>query len=95
MIRDKLFNKFLEELENNQVQYNEYETLPDGSVSSYVKDEYLYMSIEDQCDYLGMPEWVTEWTLDLIRAEEGIDGLSGQEEYLALHGRNMPGSEVI
>jgi hypothetical protein len=95
MIREKLFQKYLEELESNEVDFLEYETLPDGSIDSWVKDEYSSMSVEDQCDYLGMPDWVIEWTLDLIRAEEGISGLSGQEEYLALHGRNMPGSEVI
>jgi hypothetical protein len=95
MLRDKLFQKYLEELESNEVDFLEYETLPDGSMISYVKDTFSLTSVEEQCEYLGMPEWVTEWTLDLIRDEEGIAGLSGREEHLALHGKNMPGSEVI
>ncbi len=71
MIIDKLREAYYQRLEENLVHFTEFTTLPDGSQESIVKTECANADLDCMCDYLGMPDWVKEWTLDLIKAEAG------------------------
>ena len=72
-IRKKLEEKYFQTLEENCITYLDYETQENGQILSTVKNEYNNLTVEEMCKYLEMPEWVIEWTLDLINAEETVD----------------------
>jgi len=57
---------YFDALEENCVDFTEY----DDAGTSIVIDEYSDVSVFDMCDYLGMPNWLIEWTQDLINEEE-------------------------
>jgi hypothetical protein len=95
MIREKLEEKFFEHLEEEGIEFNEYETLPNGDITSYVKDEYLRISVEDMCDYLGMDDWVKQWTIDLIEEEESRMIDTDTEYGMVRPSKNTKESEVL
>lgn len=84
ILRDKYFDA----LEENCVEFSYQEDIGNGQTETVIKEEYLYKSIKDMCEYLELPEWITNWTIDMI----GED-LAG--ELIKIKGIGMPGFEGL
>ena len=63
-----LEEKYFDALEENCVDFTEY----DDAGKCLVTDEYNSKTIEEMCEYLDMPEWVIEWTKEIIEEEEKL-----------------------
>ncbi len=61
-----LQENYFDKLEENCVRFSEF----DDAGNSIVIDEYNGKSIQEMCEYLDMPDWVIEWTVELIEEEE-------------------------
>jgi hypothetical protein len=60
---------YFEKLEEDCVDFVEWNDIGNGQMESLVKDEFI-VSPREMCEYLEQPEWVIQWTLDLIKDEE-------------------------
>jgi hypothetical protein len=60
---------YFDKLEEDCVDFLEWNDIGNGQMESFVKDEYI-VSPQEMCEYLGQPDWVVQWTLDLIKEEE-------------------------
>lgn len=63
---ETLRDKYFDALEENCVEFSYQEDIGNGQTETVIKEEYLYKSIKDMCEYLGLPEWITDWTIDMI-----------------------------
>ena len=63
---ETLRDKYFEALEENCVEFSYQEDIGNGQTETVIKEEYLYKSITDMCEYLDLPEWITDWTIDMI-----------------------------
>lgn len=66
---DALREYYFEVLEQNCVEFIEYEDIGNGYTVSRVKPEYAMASVDEMIDYLDMPEWVANWTRDVINSD--------------------------
>ena len=63
-IIQKIEELYFEKLEEDCVEYLEYENADQGYSFSYVKEEYLNVPLEDMVDYLfGLDTWQGQWAL--------------------------------
>lgn len=79
-ITETITQKYYEKLEEDCVNFLDYETLPDGSTQTIIKEKYI-VSVKEMCDYLGMPNWVIDWTLDLVEDEKKREYIDTDTEY--------------
>jgi len=41
----------------------------DGYFESEIIEKYAHASVEQMCDYLEMPDWITKWTIELAKGQ--------------------------
>lgn len=62
ILRDKYFDA----LEENCVEFSYQEDIGNGQTETVIKEEYLDKSVREMCEYLDLPEWIIDWTIDMI-----------------------------
>ena len=93
-IKEKLEEKYFDKLEENLVDFSYEEEIGNGQTVFVVKDKYLHVSVEEMCEYLDMPEWVTEWTVELIDSEEN-EYIDTQTEFGTVKVTGNKESEIL
>jgi len=59
---------YFDKLEEDCVDFVEYNDIGNGQSESFVKPEYI-VSVEDMIDYIwGLDNWIGRWTLDLYNS---------------------------
>lgn len=66
-----LEDKYFDALEEDCIDFLEWNDIGNCQMASFIKDEYI-VSPREMCEYLGMPEWVIKWTIELIEEEEKL-----------------------
>lgn len=64
-----LQEKYFDKLEENGVDFINFEDKCQGYSETHVKDEYD-VSVREMCEYLNMPEWLIEWAVEMIEEEK-------------------------
>jgi hypothetical protein len=92
--KQKIEELYFDKLEEDCVDFVEYNDIGNGQSESFVKDEYI-VSVEDMIDYIwGLNNWIGRWTLDLYNsAEEEL--LDTNTEYGIIKPEEKKGSEII
>lgn len=61
---------YFDKLEENCVDFTEYNDIGNGQTESLIKDEYIE-TVENMIDYIwGIDNWIGQWTLDLYNSEK-------------------------
>lgn len=68
-ITEKLEEQFFNYLDENAIQYTEFDNYGPHGHLEYVIEPFNSMSHREMCEYMDMPEWVIDWTMDLIESE--------------------------
>jgi hypothetical protein len=64
-MKQQIEELYFDKLEDNCVDFTEYNDIGNGQTESLVKDEYIE-TVENMIDYIwGIDNWIGQWTLDL------------------------------
>jgi len=67
-MKQKIEELYFDKLEENCVDFTEYNDIGNGQTESLVKDEYI-KTVENMIDYIwGIDNWIGKWTLDLYNS---------------------------
>lgn len=93
-MKQQIEELYFDKLEENCVDFTEYNDIGNGQTESLIKDEYIE-TVENMIDYIwGIDNWIGKWTLDLYNsAEEEL--LDTNTEYGIIKPEEKKGSEII
>lgn len=64
-MKQQIEELYFDKLEENCVDFTEYNDIGNGQTESLIKDEYIE-TVENMIDYIwGIDNWIGKWTLDL------------------------------
>ena len=93
-MKQKIEELYFDKLEENCVDFTEYNDIGNGQTESLIKDEYIE-TVENMIDYIwGIDNWIGQWTLDLYNsAEEEL--LDTNTEYGIIKPEEKKGGYII
>jgi len=67
-MKQQIEELYFDKLEDNCVDFTEYNDIGNGQTESLIKDEYIE-TVENMIDYIwGIDNWIGQWTLDLYNS---------------------------
>ena len=67
-MKQQIEELYFDKLEDNCVDFTEYNDIGNGQTESLIKDEYIE-TVENMIDYIyGIDNWIGRWTLDLYNS---------------------------
>lgn len=67
-MKQKIEELYFDKLEEDCVDFTEYNDIGNGQTESLIKDEYIE-TVENMIDYIwGIDNWIGQWTLDLYNS---------------------------
>lgn len=67
-MKQQIEELYFDKLEDNCVDFTEYNDIGNGQTESIIKDEYIE-TVENMIDYIwGIDNWIGQWTLDLYNS---------------------------
>ena len=67
-MKQQIEELYFDKLEDNCVDFTEWNDIGNGQTESLIKDEYIE-TVENMIDYIwGIDNWVGQWTLDLYNS---------------------------
>jgi hypothetical protein len=67
-MKQQIEELYFDKLEENCVDFTEYNDIGNGQTESLIKDEYIE-TVENMIDYIwGIDNWIGQWTLDLYNS---------------------------
>lgn len=67
-MKQQIEELYFDKLEENCVDFTEYNDIGNGQTESLIKDEYIE-TVENMIDYIwGLDNWIGQWTLDLYNS---------------------------
>lgn len=64
-MKQQIEELYFDKLEEDYVDFTEYNDIGNGQTESLIKDEYIE-TVENMIDYIwGIDNWIGKWTLDL------------------------------
>jgi hypothetical protein len=67
-MKQQIEDLYFDKLEDNYVDFTEYNDIGNGQTESLIKDEYIE-TVENMIDYIyGIDNWIGQWTLDLYNS---------------------------
>jgi len=67
-MKQKFEELYFNKLEDDGVDFTEWNDIGNGQTKSLIKDEYIE-TVENMIDYIwGLDDWVGQWTLDLYNS---------------------------
>lgn len=67
-MKQQIEELYFDKLEENCVDFVEYNDIGNGQTESLIKDEYIE-TVENMIDYIyGIDNWIGQWTLDLYNS---------------------------
>jgi hypothetical protein len=93
-MKQQIEELYFDKLEEDCVDFVEYNDIGNGQTESLIKDEYIE-TVENMIDYIyGIDNWIGRWTLDLYNsAEEEL--LDTNTEYGIIKPEEKKGSKII
>lgn len=74
-----LQEKYFDKLEENGIEFYNFEDIGNNQTEAVLKDEYS-VSPREMFEYLGTPEWLIEWGMELI--EEEIEEIKNKNQFM-------------
>ena len=72
-MKQQIEELYFDKLEDNCVDFTEYNDIGNGQTESLIKDEYIE-TVENMIDYIwGIDNWIGQWTLDLYNSAESTN----------------------
>ena len=93
-IKQQIEELYFDKLEEDCVDFTEYNDIGNGQTESLIKDEFIE-TVENMIDYIwGLDNWIGKWTLDLYNsAEEEL--LDTNTNYGIIKLKEEKGSKII
>ena len=67
-MKQQIEKLYFDKLEEDCVDFTEYNDIGNGQTESLIKDEYIE-TVENMIDYIyGIDNWIGQWTLDLYNS---------------------------
>lgn len=67
-MKQQIEELYFDKLEEDCVDFVEYNDIGNGQTESLIKDEYIE-TVENMIDYIyGIDNWIGQWTLDLYNS---------------------------
>ncbi len=67
-MKQQIEELYFDKLEEDCVDFTEYNDIGNGQTESLIKDEYI-KTVENMIDYIwGIDNWIGQWTLDLYNS---------------------------
>lgn len=67
-MKQQIEELYFDKLEEDCVDFTEYNDIGNGQTESLIKDEYIE-TVENMIDYIyGIDNWIGRWTLDLYNS---------------------------